>query len=205
MTTRYLCIDPEWSGGTPPDNILTSTIYSGVRFVARPDLWPVVGRMLTIGVNVQLVIARESGNPAQYFDWATSDWMLPRVSWVVGNEPDGSGPSSWTMTTMEYAMLWQASRGLHGARWVAGMVSGNTAKARQYLQPDAAGMAVHIYTLNPTGAKQAMTAYGKLGVPLWVGETHPSEGYKLADYTWSVPVNDFCFTDQMVPGMGLYA
>jgi hypothetical protein len=202
---RYLCIDPRWPGGTPPENLLTQTIYSGVRFVVFPELWPQVGHYLELGLDVQLVIAKESGDPAQYFSWATSDWMRPRISWVAGNEPTSTGPSSWTMTPNEYRSLWQACLGLHGSLFVAGMADGDPANARPYLQPDAAGLSVHIYTLDPAQAAAKVAEYATLGVPVRVGETHPAGGYKMADYSWDVPVNDFCFSNGMEPGQGLFA
>lgn len=205
MKPRYLCIDPAWSGGTPPDVLLTRTIYTGARWAVKPDQWPYVGHCLELGLNVALVIDSDSGDPAQYFDWATSDWMLSRVKWFVGNEPDGSGPASWTMTPDQYGVLWQSATGLHGERWIAGMVSGDTTRARQYLQPDAAGLGVHLYTLSPSQAAQRVNQYQQLHLPVWVGETHAAAGYKLGDYTWQVPVNDFCYAEAQVPGLGLWA
>ncbi len=200
---RHLCIDPEWL--EVPDCVLTRTFYTGVRFVARPDLWPEVGRFLELGLNVQLVIARESGDVAQYAEWATSEWMWSRISWVVGNEPDGTGEASWIMDPAHYAELWDTARVLSGPRWIAGMCSGNVQLAKPYLQPDAAGLAIHIYTLDPVKAKAKVTEYKTLGKKLWIGETHPAGGYKMGDYTWTDPVNDFCFSDSMVAGMGLWA
>ena len=32
--TRYLCCDPRYPEGTPPDALLTKTFYAGPRFVA---------------------------------------------------------------------------------------------------------------------------------------------------------------------------
>jgi hypothetical protein len=203
---RYLCCDPRYPQGTPPDSLLTKTFYSGPRFVVFPELWPYVGHCLELGLDVALVIARESGDPAQYFDWATSDWMLPRVKWFVGNEPDGSGESSWIMAPAAYAVLWDNCRGLHGERWIAGMCSGDVQRARQYLQPDAAGLGVHLYTLDPAAAIAKLAEYGTLEKRLQIDEMHPADGFKLSDYTWppDVPVSDFCFSDAQVPGMGLY-
>ena len=207
---RYLCIDPRYDLGTPPDALVTKTIYSGVRFVVFPDSWPEVSHYLELSPNldIQLVIARESGDPAQYMDWATSDWMRPRVSWVIGNEPDGpDGGSSWVMTPEEYQQLWDSCKGLSGARWLAGMCSGDVERARQYLQPDAAGLMVHIYTLAPVAAYAKVREYKGLGLPVRVGETYPADGYKLADYSWPVigGVNDFCYSRAMNPDTGLYA
>src|SRR5260370_32167926 len=80
---RFLCCDPRYSQGTPPDVLLTRTLYGGGRFVAFPELWPYVGHCLELGLDVALVLAQESGDPAQYADWASSDWMTPRVNLFV--------------------------------------------------------------------------------------------------------------------------
>lgn len=204
--TRYLAVDPRWPGGTPSDTLMTRTIYSGPRFVVFPDSWPSVGHYLNLGQTVALVLARESGDPAQYADWATADWMLDRVHWFVGNEMDGSGPASWTMTPAEYADLWWRSRVLHGRRWVGGLCSGDVVRARDYVQPDMYGLGVHIYTLNPAYAQAKVQEYQSFG-RVWVGETHPADGYKLSDYIWPAGVNvtDFCYSNAMVPGLGLWA
>lgn len=201
---RYLCCDPRYPEGTPPDHLLTKTIYSGVRFVVFPELWPQVGHFLELGLNVALVIAKESGDPAQYMDWASSNWMWGRVKWFIGNEPDGSGDSSWTMTPAEYQDLWIACKMLHGQRWIGGMVSGSVPAARPYLQTNAAGLGVHIYTLSPAAAQAKVKAYQALGYPVHIGETHPADNYKMSDYVWTVNVNDFCYSNAMVPGMGLW-
>ena len=60
-------------------------------------------------------------------------------------------------------------------------------------------------SLSPTQAAARMAAYSRLGAPVWVGETHAATGYKLADYTWKVNVNDFCYADVQAPGNGLLA
>lgn len=203
---RSLCIDPAWSGGTPPDILFTRTIYTGARWAVRPDQWDIVGHYLTLGLTVSLVLDKTSGDPAQYADWATSDWMRSRVKWFVGNEMDGIGEASWTMTPSEYDDLWRASRVLHGERWIGGMCSGIPSIARNYLKPDAAGLSVHIYTLNPYDAAIRTRQYKGLGPLIWIGEWHPSDNYRLMDYSWpNVNTNDFCFSDAMVPGLGLWA
>ena len=204
---RYLCIDPAWSGGTPPDHLVTRTIYGGARWAVKPDQWSICGHYLELGLNLALVIDSDSGDPSQYADWFTSDWMKSRVAWFVGNEPDGDGPSSWIMDPDTYDVLWQESSCLHGARWVAGMCSGDPARAKPYLQIGAAGLAIHLYTLSPTEAALKIADYRTLHRRLWVGETHPASGYRMADYTWpsTVNINDFAYSEAMVPGMGLWA
>lgn len=202
---RYLCIDPAWSGGTPPDVLLQRTIYGGARWAVKPDQWGYVGHCLELGLNVALVIDSDSGDPAQYADWATSDWMLARVKWFVGNEMDGTGESSWIMTPAQYSDLWEAGKVLHGERWIGGVCSGDVKRAKPYLKSDAAGLGVHIYTLSPAAAQAKVAEYRALGKRVHVGETHAVAGYKLSDYTWTVDVNDFAYSEAMVSGFGLYA
>src|SRR6266568_4938500 len=140
---RYLCCDPTYALGTPPDILLQRTIYNGPKFVVFPDLWPYVGHCLELGLNIGLVIAKESGDPSQYFSWATSDWMMPRIKWFIGNEMTSIGPSSWTMTPSEHSSLWQACTGLHGSRFIGGVADGDPNALIPYLQPDSNGISVH--------------------------------------------------------------
>jgi hypothetical protein len=209
VTKRFLASDLRWPGGTPPDILLTRTIYQGVRFVVFPEIWDQVGHMLELGLDVAPVLAKESGDPTQYTDWFGSDWMKPRVHWFIGNEMDGVDEgSSWVMDSAEFGDLWQASRVLNGERWIGGMSSGDVGRARPYLQPDAAGLAVHIYTLDPTAARNKVREYQfNLKTKVWVGETHPADGFRMADYTWpsGVNVNDFAYSEAMVETMGLFA
>jgi hypothetical protein len=204
---RLLCIDPAWEPGTPSDALLQEQGYGGVRFVARPDLFDQVAHYINLGLHVMLVLARESGDPAQYAEWGPFDFGDgPRLHWVVGNEPDGSGDSSWSMTPRQYRGLWRSARVLQGERWVAGMCSGDPARAAAYLQRDATGLCVHLYTLGPDGASARLADYGALGLPVWVGEWHQADDFALGDYDFGeVWANDFCFSSAMVPGMGLYA
>jgi len=166
-----------------------------------------VGHYLELGLYLALVLDADSGDPAAYNDWGSSDWMIPRIAWFIGNEMDGGPPASWVMSPADYGTLWQRTAGLHGDRYVGGVCSGSPERARPYLQPAAAGLSVHLYTLSPLLAQRRLLEYkSALGVKLWVGETHPSGDYRLGDYRWDqVNVNDFCYSDAMVPGMGLYA
>jgi hypothetical protein len=75
---RLLCIDPAWDPGTPSDELLQEQGYGGVRFVARPDVFDQVVHYINLGLHVMLVLARESGEPAQYAAWGhSSSAMAP--------------------------------------------------------------------------------------------------------------------------------
>lgn len=199
---RVLCIDPNHLGGTPPIELAAQ--YNGLRFVTFPHLWPVVSVLLYWGWTVQLVLARESGDPEQYATWAHE-----RLVWVVGNEPDGEGPSSWKMTPAEYDALWVRARCLQGDRYVAGMSSGDVQKASFYVKRDAVGIVAHLYTLSPEEAVARVHEYQQLHPSVWVGEFHEIDGYTPDDY-WvafaqagGIYANYFCFSDAQVPGFGL--
>jgi hypothetical protein len=202
---QFLCIDPAWSGGTPPDEVVAR--FDGVRFVARPDLWDAVSSYLDADKKVMLVITSQSGPVEQYADWASADWFADRVYWTIGNEPDGEGEASWIMSPDEYAELWARARCLHGQRFIAGMCSGQPDIAVQYVQPDADGLCVHLYGLSPEAAQTKISAYAKAtGLPVWVGEWHEADGFSPEDYDFGeVWANYFCYSDAMHAGMGLRA
>lgn len=202
---RFLATDPAWDPGSPPDELIESDFDGGVRFVARPELWPAVGHFLNMGRHVALVLARESGDPEQYAEWGTAEWMHDKLHWIVGNEPDGEGEASWIMSPREYRALWIRSRCLKGERWIAGMCSGDVARAAKYLQADATGLTVHIYGLSAEQAAAKVAEYAALGLSVWVGEFHPDGDEPTEDY-WAafgdVWANFFCYSNAMVAGFG---
>jgi hypothetical protein len=206
---KFLAIDPRWDGGTPSDDLARR--FDGVRFVAFPNGWDHVGHYLDMGLLVDLVLARESGDPAQYVGWATDEWFRERLRWIVGNEPDGSGASSWTMTPKQYRVLWKrAAMFLNGERWIAGMCSGDPARAAQYAQHDAAGWVVHLYGLTAEEAVARLLEYqAALPGPLRVGECHQVQGADVDEYLSGLEqhawVTYFCCCDDMDTGMGLPA
>ena len=201
---RLLCIDPNHTGGNPP--IELAARFNGLRFVAFPHLWPLVQILLSWGWHVQLVLARESGPVGQYITW-----QHERLTWVIGNEPDGEGPSSWIMSPAEYAELWQASSALQGDRYVAGMSSGDVNRAAAYVNVAAgcAGIVAHLYTLTPAQAIVKVQDYQQLHPSVWVGEFHEVDGFTPDDY-WAafasaggIYGNYFCYSDLQVPNFGL--
>jgi hypothetical protein len=199
VSSRGLCIDPRWSGGTPSTKI--ASLYRVVRYVLFSDSWSDTAAYINSGWYVQGVIARESGDPTLFADWGP-----PNFDIVIGNEPEGGPPSSWVMSPAEYGDLWASTRNYDAPRWIAGMCSGDVSRAERYLAraPGAAGLTVHLYGLSPAQATRKIRDYAKLGLPVRVGEWHPAEGYRLTDYAFSVHANDFCLSDAMVEGMGLY-
>jgi len=197
---RRLCIDPSWPGGTPPLQI--AHLYGGLRYVLFNTSWPVTSDYINGGWYVHGVVARESGDPAFFADWGPPNFDL-----TVGNEPDVTGRSSWTMTPTEYGQLWQATNNYQCPRWIGGFASGDVSRAAQYLShaPGAVGIDIHLYTLSPNEALARIRQYQTLGRRVRVGEWAPSQGYRLTDYQFPVDADDFCYSNAMVDGMGLYA
>lgn len=204
MPERYLCIDPRWDGGTPSGKI--ADLYYGMRYVLFQDSWDVTSDYINAGWYIQGVVARESINN----DWNQlaffSNWGPPNFDIIIGNEPDSNGPASWTMTPDEYNALWHATDNYDAPRWIAGMASGDVARAAEYVQraPGAAGLMIHLYGLSPTQATKKVTEYKKLGLPVRIGEWHAAQGFRHTSYSFAVPANDFCLSDAMVAGSGLY-
>lgn len=147
-------------------------------------------------------MARESGDPSQFAIWGP-----PNFDIVVGNEPDGSGGSSWVMSPDEYAGLWDSTSNYSAPRWIAGMCSGDVGRAAEYVAraSGAAGLHIHLYGLNPDEARQRVADYQSLGLPVRIGEWHPADGYRYFDYDFQVPDFAFALSDAMVAGFGLFA
>ena len=198
---RGICSDPRYPEGDPRST-KAGQAFRSTRYVLFPDSWPVTSDLINSGWYVTGVIARESGDPAQYANWGP-----PNFDIVIGNEPDGSGESSWIMTPAEYGQLWQSTNNYSAQRWIAGMCSGDVARAAEYVKvaPGAAGLHVHLYGLTPGQAKLRVSAYRGVDWSVRVGEWHPADGYRYFDYSFSVPDFAFCLSDAMVPDMGLWA
>lgn len=201
---RGLCIDPRWNGGTPNDQI--AGLYRAVRYVLFHEgwCWPKTSAYINSGWYVRGVIAAESGNPQPFADWGP-----PNFDITIGNEPDVESGSSQTMSPEEYGDLWASTDNFQAPRWIAGMASGDPGRAEAYVAraPGAAGLTVHLYTLSPDEVLQRIADYQSLGLPVRVGEWHAAGGYRFHEYTFppDVDVHDFCYSNAMVNGFGLYA
>ena len=148
-------VDPLNPAGSPSPAALHDLGVGGVRLVLRPACLPYIETMRASGLGVLGVIANESGDPEQYISWPVS--MLQ-----VGNEMDGSGPSSWTMTPAEFYALWYWCAELfpNVPRIIGGLCSGSVARGEQYLAVEgAAGFAVHPYGRDASSASDLIAAY----------------------------------------------
>jgi len=127
---------------------------------------------------------------------------------IIGNEPDGLGPSSWSMTPVQYQELWNQAAWA-ASIWsdtplsTAGMLYGPDFLEKCSLHPEPNYVNVHY----PSGSG-AITAFGK---PAIVGEWCWRTGKAKQIKDWQAMLNQytahsfwFCWSDGMVPNMGLY-
>lgn len=99
---------------------------SWIRIVAHPDhdLRAYFDALHARGIRVLLVLARESGGDYNLFERWYGDmehvWIQP------GNEPEGTGESSWSMTPHEFVSLGRTARAIFPLKTIVagGLVSG---------------------------------------------------------------------------------
>ena len=166
-------------GGEPSPEELHALGVGWVRVVALPGIDWHVQRYRQAGIRVAGVIARESGDPAQYVG-------LPWSALVIGNEMDQIGEASWTLDPQEYADLWHRCATLypHVPRLVGGLASGIVAAGLPYIEaaPDAAGFAVHPYAKRAEEARSLLREYkARCNLPLWVTEWH-RDAWEIGDF-----------------------
>lgn len=198
-------VDPSHAGGHVDPALLELLGANWVRLVSRdlPELHDYVGECHDFGVRVLAVIARESGG-----------YMLPDCDmYQIGNEPDSSGPSSWTRTPAEYIEDWRIYRETYPdlPMIAAGFSSGHVGYFEQVAPHlfHCAGYGVHPYNKNPAEAEDLLLQYRRVrsDLALWVTEwfREPDQivpfGRMLHAETdaafW------FCALETMVPGFGL--
>lgn len=112
--------------GTSSLDLVRSLGATWIRIVAMPDvdLTAYFRRCRVLGIRIMLVLAHESGG--DYAAYQRSYGGL--VDCVqVGNEPDLTSPSSWTMTAIELASLGRQARQTFGSMPIvtAGLASGH--------------------------------------------------------------------------------
>lgn len=207
-----------------------------VRVVALPDLdiRPWLKAIRARGIKVLLAICHESMlSDGQWHD--SLELHLKRYdayvdAWQIGNEPDGTGPSSWTMTQATLNVLLMAARTVLGPdRTIVspGFCSGQPSWLDSVRLDLVDRVAFHPYGKHPTirgwgtGYLPNLTAgYQAYGKPLWVTEF----GYQtkgpgamsevdqatyygtVLEYLKLSPIEVglvFCWEDDMVAGFGL--
>lgn len=197
--------DPENPNGRP-DPVLLRRLGAGwVRLVGRDSdrCRDYVYACHAAGLNVLSVVARESAG-----------YVLPSADMhQIGNEPDHTGPSSWTRTRAEYIEDWRIYRETYPdlPMIAAGLASGDVTwwQAVGPQLHDCAAVAVHPYNKTAAQAQTLLTAYRKVrpDLGLWVTEwfRQPDQivPFMRMLKAQSEAAFFFCATDQMVPGMGL--
>lgn len=168
-------------GSSSPD-LVRSLGCTWVRIVAMPDvdLTGYFGHCRALGLQIMLVLARESGG-----DYAAYQRRYGTLidALQVGNEPDIDSPSSWTMSPVELASLGRSARQIF---WTLPIVAAGLASG----QPDwltgmdlgwADALAFHPYGKRPspdwpspdwgTGfLGDLVDGYATIGKPLIVSE-----------------------------------
>lgn len=203
--------------GRHSPELVSSLGATWVRIVATPDhdLSDYFRACQAAGVRVLLVLARESGgNYAEYR--RRYDGLMNAVQ--VGNEPDGLGESSWTMTQAELASLGRMARRV----WpdlpmlAGGLVSGNPSWLDGCDLSWADRIAVHPYTHTAGDVHWLLDAYRAYGKRLvvtewgWPSEDESEAAGVIGDMAaWAASQADidlffhFCISDGMVPPFGL--
>lgn len=199
---RGACIDPTYPEGTPSGK--AALLVRRYRMVLFANSLDTVDNFINSGTYVHGVIASNSGDPAFF-----ANWGMPNFDVTVGNEPTTVSDSSWTMSPSAYGDLWQATANYAAPRWIGGFADGNPASVEPYLRvaPDAAGIDIHLYTLNPDELVQRIADYRSLGLPVRVGEWHMSGDLRYGDYWFPQDIDDnvYCYSDAMGAGFGVFA
>lgn len=220
---RGVCIDPMNPAGRPTVTQLKAlTPNPSVRLVYQPHLqW--YNYYLSLqkhNVPVCLTLASESFSSTAY-NYETSVIArtlrdYPPALWVIGNEPDGVGDSSWSMEWREYVNLfYQCEPAIRSTFpdaqvYTAGLVSGQV----DWLNGDQLipsmnfdGVCVH-YPPDVNTLQAYANYYNK---PVAVTEWTWRGGTRQEIIDWQRMLNVvslhsfwFCWSDGMVPTHGLH-
>lgn len=160
--------------------VIAATGARWVRLVLRQDgdLRPWLADCRQHGINALGVLARESVVPFDSWN-AAATWYAQRYGPLLsavqpGNEPDQSGPASWTMTPGEFGAA--LNMGLTFKRLVSGLpvVAGGLASGNAQWPNGVTtwgwvdAIAIHY----PAGAAKVQE-YARLGRPIWITEGWP--------------------------------
>jgi hypothetical protein len=211
---RAVCCDALNSGARPTSLRLRHLGVTGVRLVARnhPDFYSYCKTLN--GLEIAVVLARESFEDENYTAMSTmyANAIRPAL-WLVGNEPNSTGDASWTMTNGEHEYMFNRCRA--GIRqvdgttpvYIGGMLGDPTwLRIEKYDKPN--GIDVHY-----PDTEAQLAAYTKYGLDLSVMEwCWAGRRVRQSDVTdWQKMLNQYtkhsawyCWSDaQGSPGMGL--
>ena len=206
-------VDPLNQLGRPSPSVLKEMGFSWVRMVARPGAEWYASQCIQSGLNIILLLARESFNsipiPEQVASYAR---YFPATIWQIGNEMDQQGESSWSMTQDDYrGLVYSCVNSIHSVNPDAKIISGGLASGNPSwwtlddLPID--GIAVHPYAKSAQEASVLLDQYRQVSSkPIYVTEWYrpPSEIQDFLEMLDGVELSCyFCYSDAMVMGFGL--
>jgi hypothetical protein len=225
LTVASIGMNVARDGSSSPD-LVRSLGATWIRIVAMPDvdLTGYFGHCRALGLQIMLVLARESGG-----DYAAYQRRYGSLidCLQVGNEPDQDGESSWTMSPVELASLGRAARQVFGPGMpivAAGLASGHPEWLAGVDISWADALAFHPYAKDMTpdndipDLSYLLAGYQAYGKPLlitewgWWSDDEQRGAQEVRDMTaWAAKTADvevyfhFCLSDAtMVPPFGLY-
>jgi hypothetical protein len=196
-------VDPANPAGNPDPAHLARLGARWVRLVSKPGIESYVEAAEQAGVLVLAVVARESAG-----------YLVPGATvYQIGNEPDLTSHSSWTMTPAAYIHEWTTYRNTYPdfTMIAAGLASGQVAwwqEVAPHLEGCAA-CAVHPYAQTVASGAQLLRAYRAVRpeLGLWATEWwQPSA--RLIPFARMLQAETdaaiwFCWSSGMVDGFGL--
>src|SRR5436853_4990653 len=200
-----LNVDPTYPEGTLSPAQLLKLGARGVRLVSgnNPALVRYVDALHQAGIRALAVIAQES-----------QGYLLPNADiYQIGNEPDVTSGSSWTMTPDQYVEMFRIYRDTYPdfPMIAAGLASGNIDWWKQVgpRLKGCAAVAVHPYAKTAIQAQIMLRWYKAVrpDLALWISEWWRPDNEVVSFARMLRQEADaafwFCANDAMVSGMGL--
>lgn len=141
--------------------------------------------------------------------------------WQIGNEPDGTEESSWSMSKQRFSRYLQAAVRVFSGRYViaGGLISGDANWLTEVNVSLVDAIAVHPYTQTPESALTLLDNYSRWSKPIVISEFGGQTGLFNNEHERAVYHSEmiqalsthalvgmasvFCYSDAMVDGFGL--
>lgn len=215
---QALCVDALNPAGRPTPANVKSYGFNGVRsvFFDQPDWYSYHQAAKRAGLNTILTLAKESFNGRPHAE-VISNLPVDADYVVIGNEPDSSDSSSWTMSPASFRSLIRECAPLIGQRCpgaylvAGGLVSGQVSWLEpiyQELRDLVDFLDIHPYSKTADEAQALLVDYHNLTqIPPMVLEwNRPTDQIKpfvdMLGYMAEAGAY-FCWSDGMVDGFGL--
>lgn len=202
---------------------LKSLWVRGIRIVAEPqyDLRNYLRQIDIVGIDTLLVIARESGT--DYSIYQKYRGVIAAIQ--TGNEPDGTGESSWAMSQDEFVALGRQLRTTFPNTPIVagGLCSGHPSWLDGVPLDWCDYLGLHLYLKNAipnddlTDIWDTIAQYSRFGKPIvlsewgWWGDNEDRASIEVESMITWVGHTDiidslfyFCHSDRMVAPFGLY-